>query len=88
VKFKFQFHLEPDGAYGSYKNGQWTGEREAGPVILTFPGMIKQLRTQKADMAVIGNGGSAVSRHLCCRHEHHLDPPDGRGLHNALHEHR
>ena len=40
MKFKFEFHLEPDGSYGSFKNGQWTG-------------MIKQLRTQKADMAVI-----------------------------------
>jgi len=40
VKFKFEFHIQPDGAYGSFKNGQWTG-------------MIKQLRTQMADMAVI-----------------------------------
>ena len=40
MKFKFEFQLEPDGAYGSFKNGQWTG-------------MIKQLRSQKADMAVI-----------------------------------
>jgi len=40
VKFKFEFQIEPDGAYGSYKNGQWTG-------------MIKQLRSQNADMAVI-----------------------------------
>eukprot|EP00090_Calanus_glacialis_P018188 TRINITY_DN28216_c0_g1_i1.p1 TRINITY_DN28216_c0_g1~~TRINITY_DN28216_c0_g1_i1.p1 ORF type:complete len:919 (-),score=157.38 TRINITY_DN28216_c0_g1_i1:468-3224(-) len=40
VKFKFEFQLEPDGSYGSYKNGQWTG-------------MIKQLRSQNADMAII-----------------------------------
>ena len=32
--------MEPDGSYGSLKNGQWTG-------------MIRELRTQKADMAVI-----------------------------------
>ena len=37
---KFEFQLEPDGSYGSYKNGQWTG-------------MIKQLRSQNADMAII-----------------------------------
>ena len=40
MKFKFEFHLEPDGSYGGLKNGQWTG-------------MIRELRTQKADMAVI-----------------------------------
>jgi len=40
LKFKFEFHLEPDGSYGGLKNGQWTG-------------MIRELRTQKADMAVI-----------------------------------
>ena len=40
MKFKFEFQLEPDGSYGSYKNGQWTG-------------MIKQLRSQNADMAII-----------------------------------
>ena len=40
MKFKFEFQLEPDGSYRSYKNGQWTG-------------MIKQLRSQNADMAVI-----------------------------------
>merc|ERR1719341_465990 len=40
VKFKFEFQLEPDGSYGSYKNGQWTG-------------MIKQLRSQNAEMAII-----------------------------------
>ena len=32
--------MEPNGAYGGLKNGQWTG-------------MIRELRTQKADMAVI-----------------------------------
>ena len=40
VKFKYEFHLVQEGGYGSYKNGEWTG-------------MIKELRTQKADMAVI-----------------------------------
>ena len=40
MKFKSEFQLEPDGSYGSYKNGQWTG-------------MIKQLRSQNADMAII-----------------------------------
>ena len=40
MKFKFEFYMDPDGAYGSFVNGQWTG-------------MIKQLRSQKADMAVI-----------------------------------
>ena len=47
VKFKFKFQLEPDGSYGSYKNGQWTG-------------MIKQLRSQKADMAVIDMSMTAI----------------------------
>ena len=32
--------MEPDGSYGGLKNGHWTG-------------MIRELRTQKADMAVI-----------------------------------
>lgn len=40
VKFKYEFYLEATGSYGSFKNGQWTG-------------MIKELRNQKADMAVI-----------------------------------
>ena len=40
LKFKYEFYLVPDGAYGSFKKGQWTG-------------MIKELRTQKADLAVI-----------------------------------
>ena len=40
MKFKFEFQLKPDGSYGRYKNGQWTG-------------MIKQLRSQNGDMAII-----------------------------------
>ena len=32
--------MEPNGAYGGLKNGQWTG-------------MIRELRTQMADLAVI-----------------------------------
>ena len=40
MKFKFEFQLKPDGSYGRYKNGQWTG-------------MIKQLSSQNADMAII-----------------------------------
>ena len=40
LKFKYEFYMVPDGAYGSFKKGQWTG-------------MIKELRTQKADLAVI-----------------------------------
>ena len=35
-----KFYFLRGGAYGSFKNGQWTG-------------MIKQLRSQQADMAVI-----------------------------------
>ncbi len=40
VKFKYKFQLEPNGAYGSLKNGKWTG-------------MIAELRSQQADMAAI-----------------------------------
>ena len=42
MKFKFKFELQAEGAYGNFNKltGQWTG-------------MIKDLRTQKADMAVI-----------------------------------
>jgi len=42
VKFKFKFQLQAEGSYGNKDplTGQWTG-------------MIKDLRTQKADMAVI-----------------------------------
>ena len=40
VKFKFEFYLVEGGGYGSFKNGRWTG-------------MIADLRSQKADMAVI-----------------------------------
>jgi len=40
VKFKYEFYLVEGGGYGSFKNGRWTG-------------MIADLRSQKADMAVI-----------------------------------
>ena len=42
MKFKFKFEMQAEGAYGNLNKliGQWTG-------------MIKDLRTQKADMAVI-----------------------------------
>ena len=42
VKFKFKFQMQAEGSYGNKDvvTGQWTG-------------MIKDLRTQKADMAVI-----------------------------------
>jgi len=40
VKFKYKFYMVPGGGYGSLKNGRWTG-------------MIAELRSQKADMAVI-----------------------------------
>ena len=42
MKFKFKFQLQAEGSYGNKDplTGQWTG-------------MIKDLRTQKADMAVI-----------------------------------
>ncbi len=40
MKFKYKFQLEPNGAYGSLKNGKWTG-------------MIAELRSQQADMAAI-----------------------------------
>jgi len=40
VKFKYKFYLVEGGGYGSFKNGRWTG-------------MIADLRSQKADMAVI-----------------------------------
>ena len=36
-----------EGGYGSFKNGEWTG-------------MIKELRTQKADMAVIDMSMTAI----------------------------
>jgi len=40
VKFKYKFYLVEGGGYGSFKNGRWTG-------------MIADLRSQKADLAVI-----------------------------------
>jgi len=40
VKFKYKYYLVPDSNYGSYKNGRWNG-------------MIAELRSQKADLAVI-----------------------------------
>jgi len=40
VKFKFKFQLEPTNSNGAFKNGKWTG-------------MIGELRSQQADMAVI-----------------------------------
>ena len=36
VKFKFKFHIQPDGAYGSFKNGQWTGKKTALDSNLVF----------------------------------------------------
>ena len=36
VKFKFKFHIQPDGAYGSFKNGQWTGKKTALDINLAF----------------------------------------------------
>ena len=47
LKFKFEFHLEPDESYGGLVNGQWTG-------------MIRELRTQQADMAVIDMSITAI----------------------------
>ena len=40
VKFKYEFYMVEGGGYGALKNGRWTG-------------MIADLRSQKADMAVI-----------------------------------
>ena len=40
MKFKYEFYLVEGGGYGSFKNGRWTG-------------MIADLRSQKADLAVI-----------------------------------
>ena len=40
MKFKYKFYMVDGGGYGSFKNGRWTG-------------MIADLRSQKADMAVI-----------------------------------
>jgi len=40
VKFKYKFYMVEGGGYGSFKNGRWTG-------------MIADLRSQKADLAVI-----------------------------------
>jgi len=40
VQFKYKFYLVEGGGYGSFKNGKWTG-------------MIADLRSQKADLAVI-----------------------------------
>jgi len=40
VKFKYKFQLEPNGAYGKFKDGKWNG-------------MIAELRSQQADMSAI-----------------------------------
>merc|ERR1719410_2589432 len=47
VKFKYEFYLVEGGGYGSFKNGRWTG-------------MIRELRTQQADMAVIDMSITAI----------------------------
>ena len=61
LKFKFEFHLEPDESYGGLVNGQWTG-------------MIRELRTQQVEisenifMKIFEN---ISGRHGRDRHVHH-----------------
>jgi len=47
VQFKYTFYLVEGGGYGSFKNGRWTG-------------MIADLRSQKADLAVIDMSITAI----------------------------
>merc|ERR1719228_1083659 len=47
VKFKYEFYLVEGGGYGSFKNGRWTG-------------MIADLRSRKADLAVIDMSITAI----------------------------
>ena len=71
VKFKYKFY-QGAGGYGSFKNGRWTG-------------MIADLRSQKADLAVIDMSITSIRQTAV---DFTMPYMSTGTLHHALHEYR